>query len=140
MLSLMFGIDRAVLRIDGEQHRAFEAVVLGENFGQLRQGFFGAVLFVAADEHDAFARGGPWAGLEHNPRIGRRGRSGQGGESNEGEDRADGEWFGKLHVWASGDRQQGGGSRVPDILNHPARLEVSMAARFWPFSPRRARG
>jgi hypothetical protein len=29
-----------------------EAVFLGKYFGQLRQGFFGAIFFIAADEDD----------------------------------------------------------------------------------------
>src|SRR6478672_7301632 len=43
---------------DGEQNGAFEAVMPGQDLGELRQGFFGAVLFVATDEDDVLAAAG----------------------------------------------------------------------------------
>ena len=52
---MTFGIDRAVLRIDGEQDGALEAVALGQDLGQLRQRLLGAVLLVAADQDDVLA-------------------------------------------------------------------------------------
>ena len=44
-------VDRAILRINREQHGAFEAMVLRQNLAQLGQGIFAAILFVACDEH-----------------------------------------------------------------------------------------
>jgi hypothetical protein len=42
-------------------------VALGENPGEHRQGFFGAIFFVADEEHDVFASTGTFAGGEFQP-------------------------------------------------------------------------
>ena len=44
----LVGIDGAVLRVDREQHSALEAMLLCQDFRQLRQGFLGTILFIAA--------------------------------------------------------------------------------------------
>ena len=61
MLLRLVRVDRAVGRVDGEQHGAGEAVALGENLPQLRQEFLGTVLLVAGDQHDLFALARPIA-------------------------------------------------------------------------------
>lgn len=48
-------IDEAGVRIDGEEDGAFEAVAIGEDLGEHRKGFLGAVFFVACDEDEVFA-------------------------------------------------------------------------------------
>ena len=72
----LIGIDRAVLRIDGEQHRTLEAVAPGENLTQLWQTFFGAILFVPADQHDVLTQSGSAVAGEHHAgsqrRLGKR--------------------------------------------------------------------
>ena len=68
-------IDRAVLGIDGEQDGALEAVMLGEDLAELRQRFLGAILLIAADEHDVLALAGTVAAFvdEVRPAAGKRG-------------------------------------------------------------------
>jgi hypothetical protein len=48
-------VDSAVFRVHREQHGAFEPVVLRQNLGELRDRFFGAVLLIAAEQHDVLA-------------------------------------------------------------------------------------
>ena len=69
ILSSPVGVDRAVGRIDGEQHRTLEAMALGEDLGQLRQRLFGAVFLVAADQHDVLPFARPIAAVEDDPRL-----------------------------------------------------------------------
>jgi hypothetical protein len=72
------GIDRAIRRVDGEQHGAAEAVPRRKDLGELRQGLFGAVLLVAADEHDVPSLAGTFASLEDDTgRVDRDGSSEQ---------------------------------------------------------------
>ncbi len=47
--------DSRSARMLGIQHGAIEAMMLRENLTQLRQRFFGAILFVAANQHDTLA-------------------------------------------------------------------------------------
>ena len=77
------GVDRAVLGIDGEQDGAVEAVVLGQDLGQLRQRLLGAVLLVAADQDDVLALAGAVAALDRRP-TDRRRRPGPGGTGRRG--------------------------------------------------------
>ena len=49
--------------VDGEQHGALEAVMLGQDLGQLRQGLLGAIFLVAADQDDVLALAGAIAPL-----------------------------------------------------------------------------
>jgi hypothetical protein len=51
-------------------------VVLGKDPGQLRQGFLGMVLLVAAHDYDMFALAGALGPLEHEPWIGASGYRG----------------------------------------------------------------
>ena len=59
------------LGVDGEQDGAFEAVMLGEDLGELRQRFLGAIFLVAADEDDVLALAGAVEAIVDDPRIGR---------------------------------------------------------------------
>ena len=54
-VAALVGIDLAGLGINGEQHRALEAMMLRQDLRQLRQGLFGAILFIATDQHNVFA-------------------------------------------------------------------------------------
>src|SRR5262249_50873700 len=65
------GVDRSVLGIDGEQDGAFEAMMLGQDPGQLWQSLFRAIFLVAADQHYVFALAGAVEALVDDPRIGR---------------------------------------------------------------------
>ena len=60
-----------------KEHDGFETVALGEDFGELGQGFFRAVFFVAADEYDALAVTGTSLARVGLP-LGRLGRRGAG--------------------------------------------------------------
>ena len=70
MLSDCVRVDRAVLRIDREQHRAAEAVAAGQDLAELRQSLLGAVLLVAGDQHNVLAIAGPGDTVVHDPGIG----------------------------------------------------------------------
>ena len=70
MLLAIVGVDLAGRGIDGEQHGALEAVMLGENLSELRQGLFGAVLFVAADENDVLSFAGTFGAFVHDIGVG----------------------------------------------------------------------
>src|SRR5438874_55713 len=65
-------VNRSVLGIDGEENGAFETMMIGQDFGELRQGFFGAVFLVAADQDNVLAFAGTVVAIEDNPPIGRR--------------------------------------------------------------------
>jgi hypothetical protein len=66
------------------QHGAAETVMRGENLSQLRQGFFGAVLFVAADQHDMFSQARTLLSFVHDPRLIGAGRR-RDGKNRDGE-------------------------------------------------------
>ena len=63
------GIDGAILGIDGEEDGALEAVMPGQDFGQLRQCFLGAILSFAADEDDVLALAWAVGAVEDDPRF-----------------------------------------------------------------------
>ena len=65
----VFGVDRAGGRIDGKQHGTLEPVPLGEDLAQLRQGFLGAILLVAGDQHDVLSLARPVVAVEDDPGI-----------------------------------------------------------------------
>ena len=69
MLLLIFGIDRAVLGVDGEQDGTLEAMMLGEDFAELRQRFLGTVFLVAADKHDVLALAGAVDAVVNDPLV-----------------------------------------------------------------------
>ena len=69
MLSRRFGLIAPSFGSIGEQHGALEAVMLGQDLGQLRQRLFRPIFFVAADEHDVLALTGTLAPFELEPRI-----------------------------------------------------------------------
>ena len=75
--------DVAGLRVDAEQHRAGEALVLGEDARELRQGLLGLVLMVVGDEHDLLAFAGAFGADVRQRGIG---RAGDEAEQSEGED------------------------------------------------------
>lgn len=52
-------IDRAVFFIQGEKHRALEAVPNRENLCDLRQTFLGTILFIACQKTMCFPAPGP---------------------------------------------------------------------------------
>lgn len=63
------GIDGSVFGIDGEENRALEAVVHGEDLGQRRHGFLGAILLVARNEDDVLAFAGTVVAVIDDPRL-----------------------------------------------------------------------
>jgi hypothetical protein len=66
----------------GEEDGTFEAMALGENAGEHRQGFFGAIFFVADKEHDVFASARAFARRELEPTgAGSKGLRSDGRES-----------------------------------------------------------
>ena len=77
--------DVAVLRVDPEQHRAGEALVLGEDARELRQGLLGLVLMVVGDEHDLLAFAGAFGADVRQRGIGRAGDEAEQGEGEDGE-------------------------------------------------------
>ena len=91
---LVIGIDVAALGIDGEEDRAIEAEALAEDLGKHRAGFLAAVFFIARDEDDFFAIGGPSFGGEVQPFL-RGGVEGEG-SGDEGGQPA-GEEFCRIH-------------------------------------------
>ena len=56
--------------------------MIGENLAELRQRFFGTILFIARYEHDMFAVARVRSALVDGPGI-TRGGAGRGGESKE---------------------------------------------------------
>src|SRR5262249_25652181 len=62
-------IDRAVLRVNGEEHGALEAVMLGQNPAELRQGLLRAILLIATDQHDMLALAGAFEAVVDDPGI-----------------------------------------------------------------------
>ena len=55
--------------VDGEQHGAFETVMLGQDLAQLRQRLLGAILLVAADQDDVLALAHAERTLVDHPRV-----------------------------------------------------------------------
>ena len=60
-------VNRAVSRVDGEKHRALEAMAHGQDSGQHRQPFLGAILLVAGEEDDVLALPGSRFALVNDP-------------------------------------------------------------------------
>ena len=78
MLLQVLRVDRAGGRIDGKQHGTLEAVALGEDLAQLRQGLLGAILLIARNQHDVLSLARAVAALVDDPRV--RSASIQGNE------------------------------------------------------------
>jgi len=95
------GLDVAVL-VDAEEHGALEALVLGEDAGEGRAGFLGAVFVVAGEEDDVLACAGA-LGAFVDERLGlERGQRERSAE--DGEERFH-EWIGLvLRKWMARDR------------------------------------
>jgi len=76
---MLLGLPSAMLPFFGsisEQHRAGEALVLGEDARELRQGLLGLVLMVVGDEHDLLAFAGAFRADVRQRGIRRAGRRG----------------------------------------------------------------
>ena len=83
---LVIGVDRTV-GVEGEEHGAFEAVTLAQDFREHGHRFLAAVFFIAREEDDVFALGFD-AGGGREDEAGRGGgaeeRGGEEGEEGEG--------------------------------------------------------
>ena len=63
------GIDGSARGVDGKENRATKSVPFGQDAGELRQAFLGAIFLVAADEDHLLSLAGPVAALIDEPRV-----------------------------------------------------------------------
>ena len=85
---LVVGVDRAV-GVEGEEHGAFEAVALAQDFREHGHRFLAAVFFVAGEEDDVFAHGFDAGRRREDEARGRGGAEERGGDEGEKQEGAE---------------------------------------------------
>ena len=68
-IRLLVGIDLPGFGIDRKHYPAVEAMPVGQDLGQLRQGLFAAVFLITADKHHPLALAWPLMALHIKPQI-----------------------------------------------------------------------
>ena len=68
-IRLVDGVDGSVLWIDGEKHRALEAMPNRQDLTEHRHRLLRPILFIAGDQDNVFAFAGSVASRIHDPRV-----------------------------------------------------------------------